>query len=65
MGKTKKTVPPESRRSSQRLALKPKAAIVEKKKPAAKKAPKAKKTKQAENGNTKAEEPKAEATEAK
>uniref|UniRef100_A0A3B5QES0 Uncharacterized protein n=2 Tax=Poeciliinae TaxID=586240 RepID=A0A3B5QES0_XIPMA len=43
-----------------------KAAPVEtKKKAAPKKAPKAKKAKPAENGNTKAEEPKAEATETK
>jgi len=66
MGKVKQAVPLEQRRSSPRLALKPKAATVEtKKKPAAKKAPKAKKAKPAENGNSKAEEPKAEATEAK
>ncbi|KAF3692209.1 hypothetical protein EXN66_Car007885 [Channa argus] len=50
MAKTKQ------RRTSPRLALKPKPAPVEaKKKAAAKKAPKAKKAKPAENGNTKAE----------
>jgi len=66
MGKVKQAVPAEQRRTSPRLAMKPKAAAVEtKKKAAAKKAPKAKKAKPAENGNTKAEEPKAEATEAK
>ena len=66
MAKTKQLVPPEQRRTSPRLALKPKPAPVEaKKKAAAKKAPKAKKAKPAENGNTKAEEPKAEAAEAK
>jgi len=67
MGKVKQAVPAEQRRTSPRLALKPRAAPVEtKKKAAAKKAaPKAKKAKPAENGNTKAEEPKAEATEAK
>nr|BET56960.1 high mobility group nucleosomal binding domain 2 [Oryzias latipes] len=60
MGKAKQTVPPEQRRTSPRLALKPKAAPVEtKKKAAPKKAPKAKKAKPAENGNTKVEEPKA------
>merc|ERR1712002_1223078 len=66
MGKAKQAVPLEQRRSSPRLAMKPKAATVEaKKKAAGKKAPKAKKAKPAENGNPKTEEPKAEATEAK
>ncbi|GAA6220424.1 uncharacterized [Lates japonicus] len=66
MGKAKAVVPPEQRRCSPRLALKPRAAPTEtKKKAAPKKAAKAKKAKPAENGSTKAEEPKAEATEAK
>jgi len=66
MGKAKQAVPLEQRRSSPRLAMKPKAATVEaKKKAVGKKAPKAKKAKPAENGNPKTEEPKAEAAEAK
>lgn len=61
----KKAVPVEQRRTSPRLASKPvRPAADAKKKPVAKKAAKAKKTKLSENGSTKAEEPKAEATEA-
>uniref|UniRef100_A0A3P9BM58 Uncharacterized protein n=1 Tax=Maylandia zebra TaxID=106582 RepID=A0A3P9BM58_9CICH len=52
--------------SSENILKKPKPAAVEaKKKAVAKRAPKTKKAKPAENGSTKAEEPKAEATEAK
>ena len=67
MVKSKKSSEPVERRCSKRLAQQPekKPAAVEKKKPAPKRAPKAKKAKGAENGNPKAEEPKAEATEAK
>ncbi|KAI9524097.1 hypothetical protein NQZ68_021059 [Dissostichus eleginoides] len=65
MGKTKAVV--TERRVSPRLAgkLGAKPAVEVKKKPVVKKAAKAKKTKVAENGSAKAEEPKAEATEAK
>ncbi|KAK9514157.1 hypothetical protein VZT92_027644 [Zoarces viviparus] len=67
MGKSKAVRPEQERRFSKRLAAvnPPRALEVIKKKPAVKKAIKAKKTKLAENGNSKAEEPKAEAAEAK
>ncbi|CAN9513859.1 unnamed protein product [Ophioblennius macclurei] len=68
MGKTKTAEPAEiTRRSKRVLAQIPKISAVETKKRAPpKKAAKAKKAaKPAENGGTKAEEPKAEATEAK
>ncbi|KAL6109714.1 uncharacterized protein ACO6RY_12781 [Pungitius sinensis] len=66
MGKAKAAVLPEERRFSKRLAaVNPPKAVEAKKKPAVKKALKAKKTKLTENGGAKAEEPKAEAAEAK
>ncbi|CAB1414782.1 unnamed protein product [Pleuronectes platessa] len=66
MGKTKTSVTAADRRKSPRLAVRAKPAQAEAKtKPVAKKGPKAKKAKATENGNPKAEEPKAEATEAK
>ena len=64
MGKAKKAASTE-RRQSARLKERTTATPVEKKKAATKKVPKVKKAKPAENGSTKAEEPKAEATEAK